>query len=77
MLLNLELSATDAMMGSHEPLLKVANRAVIEPHVRLLSLAELAAQSLRARNMFEAAEPQTRALLQAVGIDRQPGITAA
>ena len=46
---DLELRATDAMMGPDEPLLEIADRAISERHDRLGTLAELAAQRLRAR----------------------------
>ena len=55
---HLELRSTDAMMGPDEPLLQIADRAVRQRHDRLGSPAELAAQRLRTRHMFEAGERQ-------------------
>jgi len=51
-----ELRATDAMVGSDEPLLKIADRTVRQWHGRCGALAERAAQRLRARDMCEAGD---------------------
>ena len=75
--IDLELAATRAVMGPHQPLLQIADGAIREAHDRLRALAEFAAERLGARHIAVPLGRQTRELLQAIGVNVDPGRCAA
>jgi hypothetical protein len=66
---DLQLMASDPVVGSDEPLLKIPDGAIGERHNRLGPLAEIRTEWLRTRDMLIACLLQTRKLLETVGID--------
>src|SRR5688572_3575704 len=55
---DLELRSTDTMVSADKPLLKIADRTIRQRHDGVGSLAELAAQRLRSRDMIEPSDRQ-------------------
>ena len=67
---NLELSAANAVIGTDQPLLEVADGAVGQRYHRRGPLAQIGFQRLRARDVLVPCLLQPREALQTVSIDR-------
>jgi hypothetical protein len=61
---DLQLMASDSVVGSDEPLLKIPDGAIGERHDRLGPLPEIRTEGLHTRDMFIACLIQARKLLE-------------
>ena len=68
--INLELIAAHTVVGSDQPLLQVANRAVCQGYNRLRALAQVDSQRLAARHMLESSFLQSSEAFETVGVYR-------
>jgi hypothetical protein len=69
---DLELGATNPMVGAHEPLLEITDGAIGKGHHGLRSSAQFSSQRLGARDMLETDFVQTCEGFEAIGEDRGP-----
>ena len=68
---NLELGAADSMVGTDQPLLKVADSTVGQGHYRFGCFAQFGCLRLRPRDVPIPGFVQTRKTLQRIGVDRR------
>jgi hypothetical protein len=66
--INLELIAAHTVVGSDQPLLEVANRAVCQRHHRLRAFTQVDSQGLAARHVLEPSFLQPSEAFQTVGV---------
>jgi hypothetical protein len=71
--INLELRFAHAVIGTNEPLLKIANGAIGKWYRRFRTFAQCGSQRLNATDVFEARLGQTFEALEAIGVDSRSG----